>query len=69
MEKTRTLSVDLCIDDNGDFVIEIIEGESGENITYGPYTYPDENKEAKEKVGMEILSWIELMADEIERED
>ena len=63
--RKRTLTLDLWIEDDN-AMVEILEVETGDHvgivIPYSPFEHPEFN----ERIGNELYSWLELMADEAE---
>lgn len=64
----RTLTLDLWIEDDN-AMVEILEAETGDHVGIViPYS-PDEHPEFNERIGNELYSWLQLLADDIEQED
>lgn len=66
MERTRTIAVTITLDPHEEmFSVEGYDGESGDTWEYGPTPLWSDWKDAlKEKVGNEIVGWVELMSEE-----
>lgn len=66
MKRTRTIAITITLDPHEEmFSVEGYEGEIGDTWGYGPTPLWSDWKDAlKEKVGNEIVGWVELMSDE-----
>lgn len=57
----RTLAVTLTLNGEEDATVEILEGETGDRVTYS-FLFPDDGM--AKNIGREILDWLYLMRDE-----
>lgn len=66
MRIEKTLSVTITVDTEEEmFSVEALEGESGCGFEFGPQPlWGDWEPALKEAIGNEVVSWVELMADE-----
>lgn len=66
MIETKTLSITITVDTEEEmFSVESLEGESGCDMDFGPQPlWGDWASALKEAIGNEVVSWVELMADE-----
>ena len=64
----RTITITITVDPHEEmFSVEGFEGESGDTWGFGPTPLWSDWKDAlKEKVGNEIVGWVELMEEEDE---
>ena len=62
----RTITITITVDPHEEmFSVEGLEGESGDTWGFGPTPLWSDWKDAlKEKVGGEIVGWVELMEEE-----
>lgn len=69
---TRELSVQIMVtgyEEPEYFTATVYDAESGDLKTIkAPYS-PDEHPEFNEEIGNEIYSWIQLLADQFDKED
>lgn len=60
----RNLTITITKVDNAEFQIDVLEGESGTNVS-GRFPFsPDEHIEFNDAIGNEIYSWVSMMMDE-----
>lgn len=66
MRIEKTLSVTITVDTEEEmFSVDALEGESGCGFEFGPQPlWCDWVPALKEAIGNEVVSWVELMADE-----